>query len=230
MATRRMLHNKISISLEVNKLDLEAQLLFTWLISHADDEGRLRGEPEYVKATVVPMKDWSFETITKYLLQMKNLGLIHYWEKDDVKIIEFTKWKEHQMIRGDRFKQSSLPPYDNQLATSPLPTDNHMTAQVNISEVNKEEVKKSELNLIADKSFTDPNDYPVSNPDEYAALEAWKKLEPDNKSAFFTTYLPAVRKGIKADSFYRFASEIHQDKTIKNKGSVFQSKVKSIIK
>lgn len=230
MATRRMLHNKISRSMDVNKLDLEAQLLFTWLISHADDEGRLRGEPEYVKATVVPMKTWPFEEISNYLLQMKTLGLIYYWEHNDIKIIEFTKWNEHQMIRSDRFKHSELPPYDNQAVTSSQPTDNQMTAQVNTSEDKEEEVKKSEVNLIADKSFTDPNDYPVSNPDEYAALEAWKKLEPDNKSAFFTTYLPAVRKGVKADSFYRFASEIHQDKTIKNKGSVFQSKVKSIIK
>lgn len=232
MATRRMLHNKISISLEVNKLDLEAQLLFTWLISHADDEGRLRGEPEYVKATVVPMKNWTFDTVANYLNQMKQQGLIHYWEEDGRMIIQLVKWTQHQTLRPDRVKNSSLPAFrndnDSQLSDNRPSIDNQLTAQANINEGNKEEIKKSEVNLIADKSL-DPNKYSAKNADEYAALEAWKKLEPDNKSAFYTTYLPAARKGISADMIYRFASEIHQDKTIKNKGSVFQAKVKSII-
>src|SRR5690606_23896172 len=140
-----------------------------WLISHADDEGRLRGEPEYVKATVVPMKDWTFDNIRNYLIQMKNLGLIQYWENNGVQIIEFPKWKEHQIIRSDRFKHSSLPAYDNQPSTNAIPAGNHNTPQANISEVNKEEIKKSEIS-------TDPNTYPINNEDEYAALEAWRKL------------------------------------------------------
>lgn len=232
MATRRMLHNKISISLEVNKLDLEAQLLFTWLISHADDEGRLRGEPEYVKATVVPMKDWTFDAIAIYLNQMKQQGLIYYWEEDRHTIIQLIKWTQHQTLRPDRVKRSALPAFriDGQSSDNRLPTGNQPTAQANISEGNKEEVKKSEIKLTVDKTFTDPNRYDVKNADELAALEAWRKLEPDNNYAFFSTYLQAVKKGVKAEAIYRFASEIHQDKTIENKGSVFQSKVKSIIK
>lgn len=231
MATRRMLHNKISISLEVNKLALEAQLLFTWLISHADDEGRLRGEPEYVKATVVPMKDWTFDAIANYLNQMQQQGLIHYWEEDGRMIIQLIKWTQHQTLRPDRLKTSTLPTFriDGQSSDNRPSFDNQLTAQANISESNKEEIKKSELKHIADKSFIDPNNYRPGNAEELAALEAWRKLEPDNKSAFFTTYLSAARNGIKAHMIYRFTSEIQQDKTIKNKGSVFQSKVKSII-
>jgi len=56
MAKARMLHNKISKSLQVDSLPVPAQLLFTWMISWADDEGRLKGEPKYIKATVIPYK------------------------------------------------------------------------------------------------------------------------------------------------------------------------------
>ena len=59
MAKARMLHKKISISLQVNSLPLPAKLLFTWLIAHTDDEGRILGSPKYIKATVVPMTNWS---------------------------------------------------------------------------------------------------------------------------------------------------------------------------
>lgn len=62
-----MLHKKISVSIQVNNLSLPAKLLFTWLISHADDEGRLKGDILYVKATVVPMTNWSKSKVKSYL-------------------------------------------------------------------------------------------------------------------------------------------------------------------
>jgi len=66
MAKARMLHKTISTSSQVNKLSLPARLLFTWAIAHADDDGRLRGDPEYIKATVVPMVRWSFKKVERY--------------------------------------------------------------------------------------------------------------------------------------------------------------------
>ena len=78
MAKARMLHNKISTLLQVNRLSLPAKLLFTWMIAHADDEGRLRGEPEYIKATVVPMTKWSFKLISVYIKEMVNQQLIYH--------------------------------------------------------------------------------------------------------------------------------------------------------
>lgn len=61
MAKARMIHKKISASTQVNRLTLPARLLFSWMIPHADDEGRIKGEPEYIKAVVVPMTRWSFK-------------------------------------------------------------------------------------------------------------------------------------------------------------------------
>lgn len=232
MAKARMLHKTISNSEQVNNLSIKAQLLFTWLIPHADDEGRMKGNAKYIKATVVPYHEWSVDEIQKLLEEIATQGLINHWKKEEQQYIEFPTWERYQYIAKDRFHKSDLPSYSNTVDTSyttRIRDGNNMDTELNVSERNKEEVKKSEDNGIADKSLN-PSNYSAKNAGEYAALEAWKKLEPDNKAAFYTTYLPAARKGISADTIYRFASEIHQDKTIKNKGSVFQSKVRSIIK
>ena len=76
MAKARMLHKKISVSLQVNRLTLPAKLLFTWMIPHTDDEGKMKGDPEFIRATVVPMAKWSFKKIREYLEEMQDKGLI----------------------------------------------------------------------------------------------------------------------------------------------------------
>lgn len=236
MAKARMLHKKISVSTQVNKLSLPARLLFTWMIAHADDEGKLKGDPEYVKAIVVPMTKWSFKLIRSYLEEVENQGLIYYWQENNEWFIEFVKWFDHQTLRKDRFIPSSLPSFnkksDNQLATKLQSDDNRETPQSNISESNRIEINKSEYKeQIADNNsfkkaqdFTNPNAQNLKSEAEVAAYEAWKKLELGNPGAFYTTYLPAARGGLPANLFYQFTSEIKQDSTIKNPGAVFNKK------
>jgi hypothetical protein len=240
MAKARMLHQKISRSLQVNRLSLSAKLLFTWMIAHADDEGRLRGEPEFVKATVVPMSKWSHKRIEKYLQELKNEKLIYYWQENDDWVVEFVKWNSHQTIRKDRFTPSDLPGYnnddDNQKTTSRQPAGNHQTTQANKSEANRSELNKSESksNGIAEKDYKgngiiNPKNFKATTKGEIAALEAWKKLEPFNPLAFKTTYLEALKRGLPSDRFYVFCSEIRQDNSIENPGAVFNQKVKSYL-
>lgn len=235
-----MLHKKISVSSQVNKLSLPAKLLFTWMISHADDQGRLKGDPEYIKATVAPMTNWSFKRIKDYLGEMKNVGLIHHWQLNDELFIEFIKWNAHQSIRKDRFIPSDLPSNndknDNQLTTSIQPSDIPKTPQYNIDESNPKEFNKSEYKDNLTKPIADEkpsNRYEIINPKIYepqsegevAAKEAWDKLEPYNLLAFQTTYLKALRRGLPPTLFYQFTSEIKQDTTIEKKGAVFNKKV-----
>lgn len=234
-----MLHKKISVSAQVNKLSLPARLLFTWMIPHADDEGRLKGDPEFIKATVVPMTKWSFKTVRNYLEELKNQRLIYYWEENQEWFIEFVKWNEHQQIRKDRFEESNLPSFnkksDDQLSTKSQPDDNQKAPQSNISESNQIEVNKSEYNnneLIADKNSSknragviNPKTFDPKSEGELAAKEAWDKLESYNPLAFNTTYLKALQRGLPTNLFYQFVSEIKQDPTIENKGAVFNKKV-----
>lgn len=249
MANRRMLGKAISTSIQVNKLCLPARLLFTWMIPHTDDEGRLKGEPAYIKATVVPMTNWSPKKIETYLNEMKDAGLIYYWEQKNEWFIEFVKWAQHQQIRKDRFTPSTLPSFiardDNHSITTSQPSDNQGAAQANIGEYNAKEVNKSENNTseynqnaeIADKSsfkgtfqLINPKDFSPSNAEETAALEVWRDLEAQNPFALSTTYLAAVKRGLPADLFYVYRSEIRQDNTIKNPGAVFKKKVEDYFK
>ena len=239
MAKARMLHKKISVSTQVNKLSLPARLLFTWMIPHTDDEGRLKGDPEFIKATVVPMTKWSFKTVRNYLEEIKNQRLIYYWEENKEWFIEFVKWNEHQQIRKDRFEESNLPSFNkgnnNLLTTKRQPEDNQEAPQSNISELNKIEVNQSEYNHnepIAEKNsykniagVINPKTFEPKSEGELAAKEAWDKLEPYNPLAFNSTYLKALQRGLPTNLFYQFVSEIKQDPSIENKGAVFNKKV-----
>lgn len=243
MAKARMLHKKISVSVQVNRLTLPARLLFTWMIPHADDEGRLKGDVEFIKAMIIPMTKWSFKKIKGYLTEMKDQELIYYWQENDEWFIEFIKWKEYQYIQKDRFKSSDLPSFnkdfDNKADTNCIQTVNTPSPQSNISESNLNEVNKSEVNKgnVADKSpykgngvIVNPRTFEPSSEGEVAALEAWKKLEPKNSLAFKITYLNALGKGLPSNMFYQFVSEIRQDSTIRNPGAVFNEKVSSYLK
>ena len=242
MAKARMLHKKISVSLQVNRLTLPARLLFTWMIPHADDEGKMKGDPEFIKATVVPMVKWSFKKILEYLEEIQDKRLIYYWQENGEWFIEFIKWKEHQYIQKDRFKPSDLPSFrkevDNKVDTDCIQSVNTPSPQANISESNPSEVNKSESNESgnADKPYKgngiviSPKDFKPSSEGEVAAFEAWKKLEPAAPWSLSSTYLHAHRKGLPANLFYQFVSEIRQDNSIKKPGAIFNKKVEEYLK
>lgn len=240
MAKARMLHKTISVSEQVSNLSIQAQLLFTWLIPHADDEGRLKGNPKHIKVMVVPCHQWTPEQVQDFLEEIDKQGLINFWEKDGQRYIEFPNWKTFQYIAKDRFHKSELPSYkegvDNP-STVRIQSVARLTTQSNGIESNKEEIKKSEANGVAgkslksirailnEKSFSNPIEIEVTNRHQEAAYYAWKTLEPDNKTALQSTYLNAVRKGLGADKIRQFVSEIKQDRTIKNPGKIFNKKV-----
>lgn len=240
MAKARMLHRRISISLQVNRLPLAAQLLFTWMIAHADDEGRLRGEATYIKATVVPMMKWSFKLVESYIESIENEGLIHRWTENNEQIVEFVKWHNYQKIRKTHIIPSTLPSFEKKnadiMSTNRQTEDDNMSSQYNIIEDNSTEFNISEDNngysIADDKSpkslahLINPKNFVPQTAGESAAFEAWKSLEPNNPLALKTTYLQAYKNGLPTPYFYQFTSEIKQDDTIRNKGAIFNQKVR----
>lgn len=74
-----------------------------------------------------------------------------------------------------------------------------------------------------------PAFFTPSNETEYAALEAFNQLEPDNSNSF-DFYLWAIRNGLPASKFFEFTSEIKSDPKIKNKGAVFNKRVKDFLR
>lgn len=224
-----MLHNKISDSLQVNRLSLHAKLLFTWMISHADDDGRLNGEAEYIRGKIIPMTEYTNAEVESFLQEITNQGLIHRWEVDGDWYIQFPKWLEYQQIRKNRYHPSTLPAYQGQVSSTVQPKVVHRSSQYNVIKSNKVKNNLGELSNTHRKvkmlnGYIDPLNYEPINDGQSAALEAWKKLEPNNPKAFETTYLNAYIHTMPVNLFFQFVSEIKQDNTIDKPGAVFNTK------
>lgn len=115
MANRRMVSKSISISLQVNRLSDFAKLLFTWMIPHADDFGRLSGEPEVIKALVVPMMKQGVKEIEKALNEMVKENLVLWYRFKNEKVIQFIKFEEHQTGLNKRTKSRFPDPNDDEI-------------------------------------------------------------------------------------------------------------------
>jgi DnaD/phage-associated family protein len=97
MAEKRMLSKVISISEKVNELpDIFDMLLYTWMIPHADDFGRLAGSPGKIKALVVPMLDKSIKDIRDSLQVLDHQGLILWYEVSGEKVVQIQQFEKHQ--------------------------------------------------------------------------------------------------------------------------------------
>jgi len=209
------------------------------MIFHADDEGRLKGDIDTVRGLIVPLIGWSVKKVHGYVLEIQKQGLIHYWQENNEWFIEFVKWTDYQYIQKDRFKRSTLPKYHKDSVSS-LDTDRIQTAttsspQAKLSEMKLKKIKISEANTENNPSqnnksgLVNPRTFQPSNEGEVAAWEAWNQLEHANLMAFKVTYLTALNKGLPAEKFFQFVSEIKQDNTIKNPGAVFNSKVQTYL-
>lgn len=92
-----MLSKVISVSEKVNMLpDLFDMLLFTWMIPHTDDYGRLGGSPAKVKALVVPMLDKSIKDVEAALRRLNDAKLIIWYESNGEPVIQITNFEKHQ--------------------------------------------------------------------------------------------------------------------------------------
>lgn len=108
MAQRRMINKKISINEDIAGLDIKAQLLFTWMIPHADDLGLLPFSARTIKALVVPMWDDTAEDIGNLLEDIWKAGIIEVVEINGDRFIHLKSFDENQTLKKDRQPQIVL--------------------------------------------------------------------------------------------------------------------------
>lgn len=105
MAEKRMVSKSISVSEKVNELpDIFDMLLFTWLIPHTDDFGRLPGSAAKIKGLVVPMMDKSKRDIEESLGRLQDAELIQWYAVDGDKYIQVINFEKHQQGLHKRTK------------------------------------------------------------------------------------------------------------------------------
>lgn len=118
-AKGRMLWGQISVSPRVNKLSLKACLLYTWLIAHADDQGRMLADTNSIKGTVCPLRqDISEDDIATLLGEIEEQGLIIRYNTQvrmgdkhkSAMVLQLVDWWEYQWLTKPR--PSEFPPAD----------------------------------------------------------------------------------------------------------------------
>ncbi len=235
MANRRMISKGICTSEQVNNLSLESALLFTWLIPHADDDGRIKGSAASVRGNVFPMKEFTVDDIEKMLQEIQEQGLIWRWSDDDGIYIEFPKWLVHQKIRRDRYTPSELPPYKDHVSkmdTNGTPNGNHSDTQDNTVEENKVEENVIEESVGERESegepTLDPNAYSPNGVAEYHAKRAWSIFK-DTPDVFVSRYLAVARAGVRWSMILAITNEINQDDSIQSKGEEFEIRIKKYL-
>lgn len=102
MAQKRMIDKKISVNEKLADLPVEAQLLFTWMIPHADDIGLLPYSSRTIKALVIPMVDMKVEQVGFHLESMIKAGLIEVFDWKKEKFYHIVKFLDNQTLKRDR--------------------------------------------------------------------------------------------------------------------------------
>src|SRR3990167_854559 len=110
MARRRMIDPNIWEDPSFNKLTFKARLLFIGMISHADDEGFIRGDAGSLKRLIFGFDEITRDEIEECIAEIvKKCDNIHFYEVKGEAYAHFTKWSDYQNIRGDRLQTTKYP-------------------------------------------------------------------------------------------------------------------------
>ena len=102
-----LIYSSISTSERISSLGVKGDLLFTWLITHCDSQGRIPGTPKVIKSQIVPFLDEiTIDDITLALEQMVEQKLIiSYTDNRKRRLIQVADWREWQT--GLKYRASS---------------------------------------------------------------------------------------------------------------------------
>lgn len=104
-----MISKSISTSTKLADVSLFARLLFTWLIPHCDDYGRMDGSSKIVRGIVVPLGDEGPVEVEAALIELEKVALIKRYDVAGKTYLQVEKWNNHQTLRSDRPLQSVYP-------------------------------------------------------------------------------------------------------------------------
>lgn len=143
MSRRRYISTEISVDKQVNRMGMEygdaPVLLYTWMIPHADDQGRLPGDPFELLNLVWPgRRDKTEEDVVRCLTAMDQYGLIR-WDRTAEAVIfparNFYKYqtyiKPSNRRHADEESPNARPAYhpDDQRKTAQNSEDQRTSAE-----------------------------------------------------------------------------------------------------
>lgn len=94
--TRRMIDSSMWLNEKFAELPAMARLLQIGIINHADDQGRIKATPAYLKARIFPYDDINSDDIQSWLELMERNGTIILYIYDGKQHLQLTNWWEYQ--------------------------------------------------------------------------------------------------------------------------------------
>lgn len=111
MARKRMIDPNIWQSEDFGKLSLLAKIVFIGLFSLADDEGRGRANPVYLKSSLFPYEEsMRSADIAKTLFEISSNMSVIFYSYDGSDYYSLYNWNDWQKI--DKPSESKLPAFD----------------------------------------------------------------------------------------------------------------------
>lgn len=113
MARKRMIDPSIWINEDFGTLSSLAELVFIGLFSMADDEGRGKASPAYIKAVLFPYKDdLRIADIEKALQEVSRKMSVIFYSCDENIYYTLTSWDTFQTI--NKPTESKIPVFDTE--------------------------------------------------------------------------------------------------------------------
>lgn len=96
---------------ELGQLEPVVQLFFIGCFSNADDEGRLLGNPSFLRATIFPYLDFSLAEVTEIRdAAVAGCSNLEVYEVDGAAYLAFNKWSDYQKPKYPKPSKLPAPP------------------------------------------------------------------------------------------------------------------------
>jgi len=182
-----MIHTSIWASGQVAKLSYQARLLFIGLITFADDDGRLKGNPSLLRSQIFPYdEEVSVKNVENWLKEVLDQNLVLSYVINDEQYLYHPNWSEYQTLRNDRRKESHIPSPDGNQVSTKSP-----------HKISKDKVREGKVRTLElfEKFY---KEYPNKKGKEKAKMK-WIVLSPDDN--LFNDIMLALEKVKKSEQW-----------------------------
>lgn len=97
--TRRMIDSGMWSNENFAALPAMARLLQVGVINHADDQGRIKAHPAYLRSQIFPYDDVTIDDVQKWLKMITQNGTAIVYEVDGKDYLQLAKWWDYQSLQ-----------------------------------------------------------------------------------------------------------------------------------
>lgn len=97
--TRRMIDSGMWSNENFAALPAMARLLQIGIINHADDQGRIKAHPAYLRSQIFPYDDVGIDDVQKWLQLITKNGTAIIYEVDGKDYLQLVKWWDYQSLQ-----------------------------------------------------------------------------------------------------------------------------------